>query len=164
MPIYSAIRYSPLASKVILAAKEDGLLQAELLITSAVSHVLKSCIYSLNSAFLVPIPSRKSAARKRGRQFIYDIATRISESERIPTCEVLAHTRNVKDQSTLDSQSRESNLRGALHAARYLSGKAILIDDLVTTGATLSEATRALRAQGIEVLAAITACVAEPLR
>jgi predicted amidophosphoribosyltransferase len=39
-----------------------------------------------------------------------------------------------------------------------------LVDDLVTTGVTLAEAARALRAQGIDVAAAVTACVAEPLR
>jgi predicted amidophosphoribosyltransferase len=46
----------------------------------------------------------------------------------------------------------------------FLSGRAIIVDDLVTTGATLQEAVRALRDRGIEVAAAVTACVAEPLR
>jgi predicted amidophosphoribosyltransferase len=50
-----------------------------------------------------------------------------------------------------------------MKALRYLSGKAILIDDLVTTGSTLDEAGRALREIGIDVAAAVTACVAEPL-
>lgn len=164
VPIYSAVHYSPLASKIILAAKENGILQAELLITSALTHALRYCIRESGAEFLVPIPSRKSAARLRGRQFIYDLTNRISQETRIPRFEILTHTRDVKDQSTLDAKAREINLRGALSADRYLSGKAILIDDLVTTGATLSEAARALRAQGIEVSAAITACVAEPLR
>jgi predicted amidophosphoribosyltransferase len=48
-------------------------------------------------------------------------------------------------------------------AMKYLNGKAILIDDLVTTGSTLEEAARALREKGIEVVAAVTACVAQPL-
>ena len=164
IPIYSAISYSPLASKVILAAKEDGILQAELLITDAIRHALEFCIRENNYGFLVPIPSRKSAARLRGRQFIYDIAKRISTETTIPTCEILSHSRVIKDQSGLDASNRVINMSGALTASRFIGGRAILIDDLVTTGATLSEAARALRAQGITVSAAVTACVAEPLR
>ncbi|MEY4035622.1 MAG: hypothetical protein RLZZ311_799, partial [Actinomycetota bacterium] len=67
------------------------------------------------------------------------------------------------DQSSLNARARMENLEGALVALRYLSGKVILIDDLVTTGATLHEAARALREKGIEVTAAVTACVAQPL-
>jgi predicted amidophosphoribosyltransferase len=82
----------------------------------------------------------------------------------VPTYEILTHTRAVKDQSKLDAKERLENLDGALTSIRYRSGKAIIVDDLVTTGVTLQEAARALRASGIEVSAAITACVAEPLR
>ena len=40
----------------------------------------------------------------------------------------------------------------------------ILVDDLLTTGATLLEARRALEVRGIRVIAAITACLSPPLR
>lgn len=164
IPIYSAVAYSPLASKVILAAKENGILQAELLIVSAIGHALEFCIRESGYGFLVPIPSRKSAVRLRGRQFIYDIAKRISAETTIPTYEILSHSRVIRDQSALDAKDRVINMSGALTASRFIGGRAILIDDLVTTGTTLGEAARALRAQGITVSAAVTACAAEPLR
>jgi predicted amidophosphoribosyltransferase len=112
---------------------------------------------------LVPIPSRPSIARLRGRQFVLELSQQLSIASQLPTFENLAHIRKVRDQSTLDAKARAENLRGAMTALRYLSGKAILIDDLVTTGSTLDEAARALREKGIEVAAAVTACVAEPL-
>jgi len=163
-PIYSSIPYSPIAGKVLLAAKEHGIQRADELMVGALSHSLSLCLQEQGIGFLVPIPSRKSVARLRGRQFINELALEIGSGARVPTHEILTHTRAVKDQSKLDAKERLENLDGALTSMRYRSGRAIIVDDLVTTGVTLQEAARALRAAGIEVSAAITACVAEPLR
>ena len=153
-----------MAGKVLLAAKEHGLQRADELMVDALSHSLSLCLKEQGIGFLVPIPSRKSVARLRGRQFINELTREIARGTRVSTSELLTHTRVVKDQSKLDAKGRLENLEGALTSVRYHSGKAIIVDDLVTTGVTLQEAARALRAAGIEVSAAITACVAEPLR
>ena len=163
-PIYSAVQYSPIAAKVILAAKEDGILRAEKLMADALFHALSYCLQEQGNGFLVPIPSRANVSRTRGRQFIYELASQISNKSGIPTIENLHHVRTVKDQSSLDSRGRFTNLQGAMASMKKLNGRAILIDDLITTGATLNEAARALCANGIEVAAAVTACVANPLR
>jgi len=113
---------------------------------------------------MVPIPSRKSVARLRGRQFISELSQHLSNESGLLLNENLRHIRSVRDQSSLDAKSRFINIEGALISQKFFSGKAFLIDDLVTTGATLQEAARALREKGIEVAAAVTACVAEPLR
>ncbi|CAN2212856.1 ComFC Predicted amidophosphoribosyltransferases [Candidatus Nanopelagicaceae bacterium] len=163
-PIYSSIPYSPIAGKVLLSAKESSLELADNLLTTALLHSLRGAQSQNQIDFLVPIPSRKSIARKRGRQFISVLSKSIGESENLPTEEILTHIRKVRDQSNLDAKDRAANLDKALISLRFLSGKAVLIDDLVTTGATLHEAARALRSKGITVAAAVTACVAEPLR
>lgn len=137
---------------------------ADNLLTAALLHSLRGAQSQNQIDFLVPIPSRKSVARKRGRQFISVLSKSIGDSENLPTEEILTHTRKVRDQSNLDAKDRAANLDKALISLRFLSGKAVLIDDLVTTGATLHEAARALRSKGITVAAAVTACVAEPLR
>lgn len=163
-PIYSSIPYSPIAGKVLLSAKESSLELADNLLTTALLHSLRGARSQNQIDFLVPIPSRKSVARKRGRQFISVLSKSIGESENLPTEEILTHIRKIRDQSNLDAKDRAANLDKALISLRFLSGKAVLIDDLVTTGATLHEAARALRSKGITVAAAVTACVAEPLR
>jgi predicted amidophosphoribosyltransferase len=163
-PIYSSIPYSPIAGRVLLAAKEDSLELADNLLASALMHSLRGARVEAQCDFLIPIPSRKSVARKRGRQFISILSKKIGESEGLPTEDLLTHIRKVRDQSNLDAKHRAENLEGALVSLRFISGRAVLIDDLVTTGATLREAARALRTAGIEVSAAVTACVAEPLR
>ena len=163
-PIFSSIKYSPIAGKVLLGAKEGNLKVADDLIYQALSHSLTKCMEEMGRAFLIPIPSRKSVSRLRGRQFIFDLSERLSAYSGVPTFNNLVHTRKVRDQSTLDIRGRKENLEGALKSQRYLSGQAIVVDDLITTGATLNEAARALRQAGIEVAAAVTACVAQPLR
>ncbi|MEN9687577.1 MAG: hypothetical protein RL381_589 [Actinomycetota bacterium] len=163
-PIYSSIAYSPIASKVLLAAKERNRIQADQLILEALKRSITHCLKEVGSGLLIPIPSRISIARLRGRQFVADMSYQLSDLVGAPTFEILTHARKVKDQSTLDAKARSRNLDGSMKALRYVSGKAILIDDLVTSGATLHEAARALREKGIDVAAAVTACVAEPLR
>ena len=163
-PIYSAVTYSPIAGKVLLAAKENNLVIADQLIYKALCHSLTFALREIGGDFLIPIPSRRSVARSRGRQFIAALTYQLSAETGLPAYENLEHTRRVRDQSSLDAKSRFHNLDGSMKSLNFLSGKAIVIDDLVTTGATLQEAVRALRDRGIEVAAAVTACVAEPLR
>ncbi|MEU9209394.1 ComF family protein [Streptomyces sp. NPDC048415] len=106
---------------------------------------------------LVPVPSSRRAVRARG----HDPARRIAlaaagELRRTGTparvlC-VLRQRRAVADQSGLNSRQRLDNLAGALEVVaggvRLLAdgGRVVLVDDLMTTGASLTEAARAVRA------------------
>ncbi|MFF8946469.1 ComF family protein [Streptomyces sp. NPDC014864] len=105
---------------------------------------------------LVPVPSARSAVRARG----HDPARRIAlaaagELRRSGTparvLAVLRQRRAVADQSGLNSRQRMNNLAGALEVAAgsarlLLGGPVVLVDDLMTTGASLREAARALNA------------------
>lgn len=163
-PIFSSVQYSTVASKVLLAAKENNIKLADELLVQALQKSFHFCAKERGVGLLVPIPSRHSVARARGRQFITDLSQQLSKSSGMETVENLSHIRKVRDQSSLDAKQRLLNIEGSMKSLRYLSEKVILIDDLVTTGATIHEGARALRENGIEVIAAVTACVAEPLR
>ena len=169
LKVHSALLYTPTASKIILAAKENSIQGAEDLLISAITHVLNKAHLNSHYFQLVPVPSSKVSQRRRGRSFIVDLTQKISQLIDIPINDCLQLTRRVADQSGLTKDKRRTNLAGAFSVkpGAILRGDLILIDDVVTTGATLSEAARALNSQSfhaIGTVCAVTACVAQPLR
>jgi predicted amidophosphoribosyltransferase len=164
--VFSSISYSEIAGRLLLAAKESHLKKADLLIAEAISHSLVRWLRSEWVDTLIPIPSRKSAVRKRGRQFIEEITQLVAASSGLAIAAPLRHSRQVRDQSGLKFEERRNNLDGALVVKGKPAGlgRVLLVDDLVTTGATLNEAARALRYAGIEVIGAVTAAIAQTVR
>jgi predicted amidophosphoribosyltransferase len=151
----------------LLGAKETALHDADQLIHQALTHSLSYFYSEIGIADLVPIPSRKMNTRKRGRNFILEQTYELSRKPPVEVRAILNHARRVKDQTTLNSRLREINLSQSMKCANQVQATnipVIIIDDLVTSGATLREAGRALSAAGYKVIGAVTACVAKPLR
>ena len=167
LTVHSSLLYTPTASKIILAAKEQGIKGADELIIEAIIHALGKSKIDTTLARLVPIPSSKSSQRRRGRSFIVDLVAPISQRTGIQMLDCLQLSRRVQDQSGLHRDERATNLAGAFRITSHVRGELILIDDVVTTGATLREALRAVNSQGFHAagsVSAVTACVAQPLR
>ena len=162
LPDTSSILYSPIAARILVAAKEANQRSADTLIIDSMQHILENYKGDIANLTFIPMPSSKKAIRKRGRNFIEFVCKELN----ISYSNVLFHKRSVKDQSGLNAEERRSNLVGAfgLESSVRIYGDIVLIDDVVTTGSTLREARRALSAGGLQVSAAITACVAQPLR
>jgi len=94
---------------------------------------------------LIPIPVHSSKLRERGFNPVAEIARRLAKHFALP---FLLHNcikiRATSAQAILDKQQREKNLCGSF-LARDLEGKRILLlDDLMTTGSTLKEASQTL--------------------
>ncbi len=108
---------------------------------------------------LVPIPSSARSYRRRGFHPVELMAKRGG----MPVVPVLRHTRRVADQRGLGRRDRAANMAGAFALRGVLRPgcPVILIDDVVTTGATLDAAATTLRASGARVLGAATAVSAD---
>lgn len=167
VPVFSSIRYNSRAGRILLAAKEDGVRKADDILLTALTHSFRSAVNALGvRPAIVPIPHSRQALRRRGRNFVGQITTRLSAMETLPVRDIIRHNREVNDQSLLDASSRFGNLSGAMSVIRQCGRpcEVFLVDDLITTGATLGEAVRTLENGGFHVVAAVTALVALPLR
>ena len=118
---------------------------------------------------LVPAPGSAAARRRRGGDPLAELVALATRSltgpgparAEVEVARVLRHVRRVEDQSGLDATRRRANLDGAVGVRRMsrLAGRTcLLVDDVMTTGATLAECARALRAEGAVVVGAVTVC------
>lgn len=113
---------------------------------------------------LVAVPSSTAVVRARGFDASWALARRAARDLRgragldVVAARVLAQRRGVRDQAGLDARARAANVAGRL----FVSGippadhLVVLVDDVVTTGSSLSEAARAVRAAGLPLLGAAT--------
>lgn len=106
------------------------------------------------------VPLSKKRLRERGYDQARLLAQRVGEVTGLPVAAALAKTRNTRTQSRLGQDaSRRANVLGA-YACRpeaELAGKRVaLVDDVVTSGATLAECAACLRAAGAASVVALT--------
>jgi ComF family protein len=111
---------------------------------------------------LVPMPLHRRRLGQRGYNQALELARPLSKALGLPLRHTwLQRVRDTAPQTGLDAKARRRNLRGAFVAAAAMEGKRVLlIDDVITTGSSMLEASRACRRAGaieVRVLAAARA-------
>jgi predicted amidophosphoribosyltransferase len=116
---------------------------------------------------LVPVPSAPAAVRARGGDHVDRLARAAADRLRrdggtVRVARLLAAARGRRDSAGLGPADRRANLAGAFRwsgrPADVPGTPVVLVDDLVTTGATLAEAAALLRTVGVgPVYAAVVA-------
>lgn len=104
---------------------------------------------------IVPVPLGKERRKERGFNQVEEIALcalRSLNDHVVLNISLLERVRETQSQVSLERRRREENMRGAFRATRHAESAYtyVIVDDVLTTGATLQAAIDALRAAGAE--------------
>ena len=146
-PTFCAVEYSGVAEDIIRGFKDSKLVS----LAPVLAGWLDTAVSLAPEAdFLAFPPRNRKNFAKRGFhpiEFIADRSEGLAHLRRIR----VRSKRYVSEQRELGRAERFENLRGALTLTPK-SGRVLLIDDVITTGATLSELARSARVAGLDVV------------
>lgn len=164
VPVFALGRYAGARRQAIVGMKDRG--RADLI--APLAGALACGVHRLLTwglldvpLTIVPAPTRRSAARRRGGDPVTRMATAAVEKHPgITVVPALRMKAVARDSAGLGTAERERNIRGRVVLRRPVQGEVLLVDDIVTTGATACESVRVLRTAGIHVAAVLAVAAA----
>ena len=155
VPVLSLGRYACARREAIVALKEHG--RADLI--APLAFALHSGLERLltwgviaTPLTLVPAPTRRSAARRRGGDPVTRMARVATVGlDGVDVVQALRLRGLVRDSVGLSGSERERNIAGHVKVIKPVAGDVLVVDDIVTTGATASESVRVLHIAGAHV-------------
>lgn len=163
LSVRAALSFEGVVARCIRRLKGEGETLLARPLGGALAPVLMRALDAPGGAgevLVVPVPTTRAAYRRRG----YRVPELLIRRAGVRGTGLLRVSRARADQRGLGVAERAQNVNGAMRARRAGSGeRVVLVDDVVTTGATFDEAARALAAAGYEVISAV-ALAATPSR
>lgn len=161
--VHAGLVYEGAAARVIRAVKEQGRTELVRVLAPALeAAVAVAALAAMPDsggvpAVVVPVPTSRAAMRRRGYRVVDLIARRAG----LRTERLLLPAGVALDQRSLGRDERRRNAAGTMRARDAAGRRILVVDDVVTTGATLDEAVRALRAGGADVVGAAAVAATE---
>jgi predicted amidophosphoribosyltransferase len=161
VPVYTSLIYESEVRRVLLALKEEGRTEIAHFLGPPMRAALDAALSAATAVGadaleateceLATVPTSAAAWRRRG----FDPVWLLCRKAGYRPARVLVVTRRTRSQKTLGELERATNLAGSMQARGSLAGRRfVLVDDILTTGATLREAVRAIEDAGGRVLCA----------
>ncbi len=145
----AALVYGPPLDRLVPRLKFHGDLAAGRLLAALMAQAMSG---APRPQALVPVPLHDRRLRRRGYDQALELARAVGRRLDLPVLDTaLLRSRDTAPQSEQDAQARRRNLRGAfsVRPGAALPAHVALLDDVMTTGATLHAATRALLHAGV---------------
>ena len=152
--------HRPPADALVRALKYDGWRSLAPFMASRMRPLLAS-----DAGALVPVPSPPKRERRRGFNPAGDLARALSDASGTPLVEALRRPLETRRQVGLSPDERAANLRDAFVPDARISGARdtlVLVDDVLTTGATAAAAATALAGVGAHRVDVLTFARAVP--
>ena len=167
VPVFALGRYAGARRQAIVAMKDHG--RADLI--APLAHALAVGLHRLltwgmveTPLTIVPAPSRRPAARRRGGDPVRRMATAaVAGHPEITVAPVLRMKALARDSVGLGTAARERNIAGRVLLRRPrlpVLGEVLIVDDIVTTGATARESVRILGTAGMRVAGVLAVAAA----
>ena len=149
LPYRAALAFEGVPARCIRRLKGEGATFLARPLGDALAAVLAPIVTS--ATWVVPVPTTRRAFRRRG----YRVPELLIRRSHLEPQRVLSLGGTTRDQRALGAKDRVANMREAMRARGEGNGaEVVIVDDVVTTGATIDEAARALTAAGFRVVAA----------
>ena len=157
VPVFSLGRYAGARRQAIVAVKERGRADLVAPLGAALEAALTRLLaWGVVAAPLtvVPAPTRASAGRRRGGDPVTRIA-RVAGRPGVTVVEALRMRPFTRDSVGLSAGARQRNVAGRVRLRRPVDGDVVVVDDVVTTGATVTESVAVLQTAGAHVVAVV---------
>ncbi|MPZ68152.1 MAG: hypothetical protein GEU71_01305 [Actinobacteria bacterium] len=150
--VLAAWEYEGAARSLVLDLKLRGLRSTAGPLVAATVATVRAA--GLSGSVVAWVPGRRRDIRRRGFDHAAELATGLARALGLPLVGALTRRADPPDQTTLGAGERRANVAGAF-AATGCTERVVLVDDLITTGATATECVRVLRdyAPSVEVVA-----------
>jgi predicted amidophosphoribosyltransferase len=167
VPVFALGRYAGARRQAIVAMKDRGRIDLSAPLAGVLAlGVHRLLVWGLLDVPLtiVPAPTRGWAARRRGGDPVTRIATLATDAHpHVTVVRALRMKALARDSAGLGSSARERNIAGRVLLTRRrvpADGEVLLVDDIITTGATARESVRVLQTAGARVAAVLALAAA----
>lgn len=159
---FSAMGYGLYERRLIFNLKYDGKTYLAPIIADIMYDAMQSKDLKLDADLIIPVPIHKKRLSERGFNQAEKIANHLSKKLSIPVAaNVLYRAKETRTQRALSPEERNENMKGVFEIRKgkedFIKDKRIiLLDDIYTTGATVSSCGRELRKHGAKKIYVLT--------